>query len=123
MPQILHFLLMKRIRKLSYTYKNPYKPEVFELSVFLSLNSRKMWKEKLITNNRFIQILIEGCLENKLPWHTISEKKNTMIKKKKKTHFSSYPRRLCSHKTSENSSLHSCFEESSIKVIVRMLRA
>ena len=122
MPQILHFLLIKRIRKLSYTYKKIYKPEVFELSVFLSLNSRKMWKEKLITNNPFIQILIEGSLENKLPWHTISEKKNTMIKKKK-THFSSYPRRLCSHKTSENSSLHSCFEESSIKVIVRMLRA
>ena len=44
-----------------------------------------MWKEKLITNNPFIQILIEGSLENKLPWHTISEKKNTMIKKKKPT--------------------------------------
>lgn len=52
---------------------------MFELSEFLSLNSRKMWREKLITNNPFIQMLIEGSLENKLPWHTISVKENTMI--------------------------------------------
>lgn len=60
---------------------------MFELSEFLSLNSRKMWREKLITNNPFIQMLIEGSLENKLPWHTISVKENTMILKKKKMLF------------------------------------
>ena len=60
---------------------------MFELSEFLSLNSRKMWREKLITNNPFIQMLIEGSLENKLPWHTISVKENTMIFKKKKMLF------------------------------------
>lgn len=81
-----------------------------------------MWREKLITNNPFIQMLIEGSLENKLPWHTISVKENTMILKKKNAFFrileDCVPTKL--QKTAVSTA---AMIKSSIKVIVRMLRA
>lgn len=78
LPQILHFLLIKRIRKLSYTYKKKLSvdqryPEKNYLCLVLKFH--KTWRETLITNNPFIQILIESSPENKLPWHTLSLKK------------------------------------------------
>lgn len=81
-----------------------------------------MWREKLITNNPFIQMLIEGSLENVTMAYYLCKGKYNDLKKKKNAFFrileDCVPTKLQKTAVSTAATI-----KSSIKVIVRMLRA